>query len=103
MNRSAFLLLAALFVLAGAACSSSSTSTPAADSGASEPPTCTLIYERCHPLDKGVGEIHECHELAEDKASTEAICAAKKNDCFAACSADAGAGATDGGTDARDL
>lgn len=103
MNRSALLLVAALLSLAGAACSSSKTTTPAADSGTTEPPTCKLIYERCHPLDKGAGEIHECHELAEDTASTEATCAAKKNDCFAACSADAGAddgGATDASSDA---
>lgn len=102
MHRYALLLVASLL---GGACSSSSTTTPPADAGTSEPPTCKLIYERCHPLDKGAGEIHECHELAEDKASTEATCVAKKNDCFAACTADAGAedgGATDAAADMHD-
>jgi hypothetical protein len=94
MTRSAILLCALLAF----ACSSSKTTTPA-DAGTSEPPTCKLIFERCHPLDKGTGEIHECHELAEDTASTEAICAAKKDACFAACSADAGV--TDAASDAE--
>lgn len=94
MKRSALLLV----TLLGVACSSSKTTSPTADSGTSEPPTCKLIYERCHPLDKGAGEIHECHELAEDTASTEATCAAKKDDCFAACTADGGV--VDAGPDA---
>ena len=51
MKRSALLLAALL----GVACSSSETTTPPADSGTTEPPTCKLIYERCHPLDKGAG------------------------------------------------
>ena len=55
--------------------------------GATTParPTCTEIFERCHPLDIGPGEIHECHEFAELETSTEAQCAAMRTACFAAC------------------
>lgn len=81
-----FAMLAALAALA--ACSSS---TPAASGG----PTCTAIVERCHPLDTGSGDIHECHEFAEAASTTEAQCQARRTACFTACTAsDAGADAS---------
>jgi hypothetical protein len=52
-------------------------------------PSCDAIVEACHPLDKGSGPIHECHESAEEGA-TEASCAAKKAECLAVCKPDAG-------------
>lgn len=58
------------------------------------PAVCTEIIERCHPLDLGSGEIHECHEGAESTWD-EATCTAKKASCFAACTAP-----VDGGGDA---
>lgn len=59
------------------------------------PAVCVEIYERCHPLDLGSGEIHECHESAE-ATWDEATCTAKKASCFAACTAP-----TDGGGDSE--
>ncbi len=50
------------------------------------PAVCTEIIERCHPLDLGSGDIHECHEGAESTWD-EATCTAKKASCFAACTA----------------
>ena len=87
--------LSALAVAALLACSSE-TPTPAGR------PTCTAIYERCHPLDTGSGDIHECHEFAETASTTEAQCQARRVSCFTACNAsDGGAdAATDAATDA---
>jgi hypothetical protein len=49
-------------------------------------PTCDMILARCHPLDTGLGEIHECHELAESTAATaEADCMAMQTHCFDVC------------------
>lgn len=86
-----FLLPAAL--LAAVAACSDSTPAPAGK------PTCEAIFERCHPLDTGSGDIHECHEFAEAAATTEAQCVARRASCFTACTAsDAGA---DAATDAQ--
>lgn len=91
---SRFLLPAAL--LAAVAACSDSTPAPAGK------PTCEAIFERCHPLDTGSGDIHECHEFAEAAATTEAQCVARRASCFTACTAsDAGAdAATDVSSDA---
>lgn len=56
-----------------------------------EPPSCAAIVEACHPLDKGSGPIHECHEAAEAEGVTEATCAAKKAECLNTCKPDGGA------------
>lgn len=64
------------------------------------PAACVEIYERCHPLDLGSGEIHECHESAE-ATWDEATCTAKKASCFAACTAPTDGG-VDGASDASD-
>jgi len=81
-----FLLPVAL--LAAVAACSDSTPAPAGK------PTCEAIVERCHPLDTGSGDIHECHEFAEAAATTEAQCVARRASCFTACTAsDAGADA----------
>ena len=63
-------------------------------------PDCEAIFERCHPLDQGAGEIHECHEFAEAASTTNAQCVARRAACFTACTAtDAGAdAATDAAT-----
>lgn len=55
---------------------------------------CEEIVERCHPLDQGTGDIHECHEFAEAAATTNAQCLARRTACFASCTA------TDAGADA---
>lgn len=60
---------------------------------------CEAIVERCHPLDQGTGDIHECHEFAEDTATTNAQCLARQAACNAACTAPADAG-SDAGSDA---
>ncbi len=63
---------------------------------------CEEIVERCHPLDQGTGDIHECHEFAEATATTNAQCVARRAACFVSCTAtDAGAdAATDVSSDA---
>jgi hypothetical protein len=58
---------------------------------AGDPPSCAAIVEACHPLDKGTGPIHDCHEAAEAEGVTEATCAAKKTECLSTCKADGGA------------
>ena len=59
---------------------------------ASAYPTCDAIIKQCHPLDLGVGKISECHVLAHE-STNDAECAAKKDECLAACVAsDAGDG-----------
>jgi hypothetical protein len=65
-------------------------------------PACEEIVERCHPLDQGVGDIHECHEFAEAASTTNAQCVARRAACFTSCTAtDAGADASsDAATDA---
>lgn len=57
-------------------------------------PDCDAIVDRCHPLDPGSGPIHECHETAESRETSNAMCAAQRASCFAICVA------TDGGADA---
>ncbi|TAK23864.1 MAG: hypothetical protein EPO40_25230 [Myxococcaceae bacterium] len=57
-------------------------------------PTCEAIIARCHPLDTGSGPAHDCHEFAESRGQTEAMCVARRDDCFRSCVAsDAGADA----------
>ena len=58
-------------------------------------PSCTAIIDACHPLDKGPGAIHECHEEAEADTATEASCTAKKAACLSTCKP--GASKADGG------
>jgi hypothetical protein len=73
------------------------TGTP--DSGVDPRPACTEIVERCHPLDLGTGDIHECHEFAEAEATTDAQCEAMQASCFATCTAsDSGTAPVDSGT-----
>lgn len=65
-------------------------------------PVCTEIFERCHPLDPGVGPIHDCHEFAEDEATTNAQCSLRRTECFTTCTvtdAGADAGAQDAARD----
>jgi len=72
-------------------------------------PDCDAIVERCHPLDPGSGPIHECHETAESRETSNAMCVAQHAVCFAVCvatdgggggGADASADAATGGADA---
>lgn len=62
-------------------------------------PVCTEIYERCHPLDPGTGPIHDCHEFAEDEATTNAQCGLRRTECFTTCTV-TDAGTQDAGSDA---
>jgi hypothetical protein len=55
------------------------------DSGTPARPACDEIMERCHEFDRGVGEIHECHELSEDDSTTNEECVAEHDRCFAVC------------------
>jgi hypothetical protein len=48
-------------------------------------PSCEAIDEACDPHEDKPGLPHECHELSENAATTEADCAAKKDECLAAC------------------
>ncbi len=76
------------------ACGSTSAGNDAGGHSVSSP-TCEMILERCHPLDIGVAEIHECHELSE--MNVEADCAAMRDHCFATCTP-ADSGGVDGGS-----
>lgn len=77
----------AMFILS--ACKSSApASQPAAPSSSPSSearPSCEAIDEACDPHEDKPGLSHECHELSEDTATTEAACAAKKDECLAAC------------------
>ncbi|MFO0681426.1 MAG: hypothetical protein U0234_05215 [Sandaracinus sp.] len=79
-------------VMAG--CGTPSTGNDAGGHSVSSP-TCEMILERCHPLDMGVAEIHECHELSE--TNVEADCAAMRDHCFASCTP-SDSGGVDGGS-----
>jgi hypothetical protein len=85
--RSSLLLAPLGLTLALAACKDDPALTSAK-------PDCDAIVERCHPLDPGSGPIHECHETAESRETSNAMCAAQRAACFAVCVA------TDGGADA---
>lgn len=91
MSKSKSTLGIALAALAG--CGSPSTTNDAGRHSVTSP-TCEMILERCHPLDQGVDEIHECHELSE--LNVEVDCVAMRDHCFATCVA-ADAGGLDGG------
>ncbi len=86
MNLTLRMSLVALVSMLGAC--SDNTPAPAGK------PVCEEIVERCHPLDTGTGAIHECHEFAEDSATTNAQCTARRAECFTTCTA------TDAGGDA---
>lgn len=88
MRTPASLLVASFLALVGCG----GTTTPANDAGGggTNNPSCLEIMERCHPLDDGTGEIHECHEFSEDPATTEADCVAMHDHCFEVCTADGG-------------
>lgn len=93
MTRTRLLLVPALgLALALGGCSDD----PPAETGK---PDCEAIVERCHPVDPGSGPIHECHETAESRETTNAMCVAQRAMCFAICVA-TDAGATDAATDA---
>ncbi len=95
-DRSAVLVLSSLlFALAG--CGGTTTAANDAGGGGTNNPTCNEIMERGHPLDDGTGEIHECHEFAENPATSEADCVAMHDHCFTVCTADGGT-ADDGGS-----
>ena len=47
--------------------------------------SCERIVEACHPLDKGPGPIHDCHEFAEGAAGDDDKCADKEESCLATC------------------
>ncbi len=101
MNSAHSFVVLALVAIAG--CNSSTQSADAGGGGTANP-TCLAIMERCHSLDVGLGEVHECHEFAEDLATSEADCVAMRAHCFEVCTPeDAGTGgdagaATDSGT-----
>ncbi|MBS2012918.1 MAG: hypothetical protein JST00_08530 [Deltaproteobacteria bacterium] len=63
--------------------------------------SCQAILDACHEKDVGTGPVHDCHELGHD-ATSDAPCAAKKDECVKTCNAattdDAGSDA--GGKDA---
>jgi hypothetical protein len=46
---------------------------------------CQAIVDLCHDKDTGSGVPHDCHELAEDPATTADQCIAKKAECDTAC------------------
>ena len=94
-------LVAALFAVAIStvfACSSSDDHDHTTGEHESEFPSCQAIMEKCHPLDKGPGAIHDCHEVAHDDP-TEEKCAAKKNECLATCVESSDAGSADATAD----
>ncbi len=83
-------------------CSSKTNPTPAADAGeghTSPYPTCQLILDKCHELDVGEGDIHECHETAHD-ATSDAPCQAAKAKCDTVCVEKPDGGSDSGGGDA---
>ncbi len=84
------------------ACSSKTNPTPATDAGAhSSPyPTCQLILDKCHELDVGEGDIHDCHETAHD-ATSDAPCQAAKAKCDTVCVEKPDSGGGDSGGDAK--
>jgi hypothetical protein len=47
--------------------------------------SCERIVEKCHPLDKGPGAIHDCHEFAEAQEGDDDKCADKEDSCFETC------------------
>ncbi|MBX3216772.1 MAG: hypothetical protein KF850_32355 [Labilithrix sp.] len=89
MNRLFASLFASSAVLFTVACGSSPP--PASPTEASAPapgeprPSCDAIDEACDPHEDEPGLPKECHDLAESKATTEAACAARKDECLAAC------------------
>lgn len=89
MRSSASTLVVSLLV-ALAGCGGSTNAATDAGGGGTNNPSCLEIMERCHPLDDGTGEIHECHEFSENVATSEADCVAMHDHCFAVCTADGG-------------
>lgn len=55
------------------------------------PAECAAIVESCHPVDKGIGVIHECHETAES-TWTAAECVSNRARCLAVCVAPSDSG-----------
>jgi YVTN family beta-propeller protein len=53
--------------------------------GDGRPAECEAIVEACHDIDPGSGPIHECHEFAEDEATTKEQCVAMSQECLATC------------------
>ena len=53
------------------------------------PSVCDQIDERCDPFEKNGGAAKECHDLAEGPNAKEDVCVARKEECFAACTAPA--------------
>ncbi len=88
-----FLSIALALTILG--CGGGGTETP--DSGVDSRPTCTELFERCHPLDVGTGEIHVCHDFAEADETTEAECVAMRDHCSEVCTATDAGGDVDGG------
>lgn len=64
------------------------------DTSATAKPSCDAIVEACHPSTTPDGI--DCHEFSEDAAATEDQCAARKDECLAACESAAGGGGTGG-------
>lgn len=86
--RHAALFTSMLFVIiatALGACGPGATATDAGGHDAGSKPTCTQIFEACHPVDTGSGPAHECHEFAEAEATTEAQCQMRRTECLSAC------------------
>jgi len=69
------------------------------DDDVARPAECEAIVERCHPLDTGMGQIHECHESAET-TWTAAECTSNTAMCFAVCPEPIDGGDSDAGGDA---
>ncbi len=57
------------------------------------PPSCQAFHDLCVAAAEFSEEADKCHEFMHDTQLTEALCAAKKDGCIAACTA-----ALDGGT-----
>jgi hypothetical protein len=60
-------------------------------------PSCRAITEACHELDVGTGPIHDCHDVGHDSTS-DAPCAARKDECLKICAPADDAGAADAAT-----
>lgn len=67
----------------GAASPETSPTPPAAAAGSR--PSCEAIDDACDPHEEEGGLAKECHDLAEASATSEAACAARKDECLAAC------------------
>jgi len=75
------LFASALFVLA---CGGGTDPKTATTTGSARP-TCDVIDHACDPHEDKGGLAKECHDLAESRATEEAVCVKRKDECLAVC------------------